>query len=61
MTEKQLNKEYAKVMRKAQDAVGRKEGVGLLHKADSIRKKMQGSEKKYVMSYSYREDDHKST
>ncbi len=40
MSTKQLNKEYANVMLKAARAVGRKEAVSLLHKADSIRKRM---------------------
>ncbi len=40
MTEKQLKKEYAKVMLKADKAIGRKEVVSLLHKAASIRKKL---------------------
>ena len=40
MTTKQLNKEYASVMLKADRAVGRKEAVSLLHRADSIRKRI---------------------
>ena len=40
MTKRQLNKEYADVMLKADKAVGRKEAVSLLHRADSIRKKL---------------------
>jgi len=40
MTRKQLNKEYASVMLKANRAVGRKEAVSLLHRADAIRKCM---------------------
>tara|TARA_Y100001968_G_scaffold333938_1_gene401433 strand:+ start:12627 stop:12794 length:168 start_codon:yes stop_codon:yes gene_type:complete len=41
MTQRQLNKEYREIMLKADQAVGRKEAVGLLHKADSIRKKLR--------------------
>tara|TARA_Y100001968_G_scaffold229671_1_gene212473 strand:- start:281 stop:430 length:150 start_codon:yes stop_codon:yes gene_type:complete len=37
MTKRQLNKEYAKVMTKAEKAIGRKEAVSLLHRADRIR------------------------
>ena len=37
MTKEQLNKEYAKIMVKAEKANGRKEVVSLLHKADRIR------------------------
>mgnify|MGYP001200220424 CR=1 FL=1 len=40
MTKKQLNKEYEKLMLKAERAVGRKEAVSLLHRADSISKRM---------------------
>ena len=40
MTTKKLNKEYANLMLKAERAVGRKEGVSLLHRADKIRKRM---------------------
>ena len=40
MTKKQLNKEYTKVMMKAEEAIGRKAAVSLLRKADSIRKKL---------------------
>ena len=40
MTRRQLNKEYADVMLKAGKAIGRKEAVSLLHRADSIRKKL---------------------
>ena len=41
MTKKQLNKEYVDIMLKADKAVGRKEAVSLLHRADSIRKKLR--------------------
>ena len=44
MTHKGLNKEYLDVMLKADKAVGRKEGVRLLHRADSIRKKLRTTE-----------------
>ena len=37
MTKTQLNKEYAKVMIRADKAIGRKEAVSLLHRADRIR------------------------
>ncbi|WP_320664325.1 hypothetical protein [Prochlorococcus sp. MIT 1223] len=37
MNQSKLNKEYAKVMHKANNAVGRKEAVSLLHRADRIR------------------------
>ena len=40
MTKKQLNKEYEKTMLEAEEAVGRKDAVHLLHKADRIRKKL---------------------
>ena len=40
MIKKQLNKEYEKTMLEAEEAVGRKDGVHLLHKADRIRKKL---------------------
>tara|TARA_Y100001968_G_scaffold313185_1_gene337129 strand:+ start:1892 stop:2032 length:141 start_codon:yes stop_codon:yes gene_type:complete len=40
MTKKQLNKEYNHVMLKAEKAIGRKEAVHLLHRADSIRKRL---------------------
>ena len=40
MTKSQLNKEYVDIMLKADKAVGRKEAVSLLHRADSIRKKL---------------------
>ena len=44
MTKRQLNKEYADVMLEADKAVGRKEAVSLLHRADSIRKKLHKAE-----------------
>ena len=47
MTTKQLNREYSKIMLKAEKAIGRKEGVSLLHKADSIRKKLYAKSKEY--------------
>ncbi len=40
MTKKQLNKEYESVMLKADRAFGRKEVVSLLHRAESLRKRM---------------------
>tara|TARA_Y100001968_G_scaffold311820_1_gene334315 strand:- start:1034 stop:1189 length:156 start_codon:yes stop_codon:yes gene_type:complete len=40
MIKKKLNKEYADTMLKASKAIGRKEAISLLHRADSIRKKL---------------------
>ena len=36
---KKLNKKYADLMRKAQQATGRKEAVGLIHKAAKLKSK----------------------
>ena len=36
---KKLNKKYAELMRKAQQATGRKEAVGLIHKAAKLKTK----------------------
>ena len=36
---KKLNKKYAELMRKAQQATGRKEAVGLIHKAAKLKNK----------------------
>ena len=36
---KKLNKEYAELMSKAQQATGRKEVVGLIHKAAKLKTK----------------------
>ena len=36
---KKLNKKYADLMRKAQQATGRKEAVGLIHKAAKLKTK----------------------
>ena len=44
MSKSQLNKEYENVMLKADLAEGRKEAVGFLHRADSIRKRMSDAE-----------------
>tara|TARA_Y100001968_G_C19076094_1_gene580747 strand:- start:335 stop:511 length:177 start_codon:yes stop_codon:yes gene_type:complete len=52
MTTKQLNKEYASVMLKADRAVGRKEAVSLLHRADSIRKRIAARDEPTVIPYS---------
>ena len=49
MTIKQLNSEYAKVMLKAANAVGRKESVSLLRKAASIRKRIFDIEHEYPL------------
>ena len=40
MNQRNLNKEYVDTMLKADKAIGRKEAVSLLHKADAIRKKL---------------------
>ena len=42
---KKLNKKYAELMHKAQQATGRKEAVGLLHKAAKLKTKFDN----YVM------------
>ena len=34
---KKLNKKYSDLMRKAQEATGRKEAIGLLHKAAKLK------------------------
>ncbi|KGG12793.1 MULTISPECIES: hypothetical protein [Prochlorococcus] len=44
MAKKLLNIEYAELMLQAEEAVGRKEAVGLLHKAYRIRKKIYRQE-----------------
>ena len=36
---KKLNKKYADLMRQAQQATGRKEAVGLIHKAANLKNK----------------------
>ena len=36
---KKLNKKYAELMHQAQQAIGRKEAVGLLHKAAKLKTK----------------------
>ena len=36
---KKLNKKYADLMHKAQQATGRKEAVGLIHKAAKLKSK----------------------
>ena len=43
---KKLNKKYAELMRQAQQASGRKEAVGLIHKAAKLRTKFDQSEMK---------------
>ena len=45
---KKLNKKYADLMRKAQKATGRKEAVGLIHKAAKLKSKFD----QYEMMYS---------
>ena len=47
---KKLNKKYADLMRKAQQATGRKEAVGLIHKAAKLKSKFDQNE---IMSVSY--------
>ena len=37
---KKLTKKYADLMNKAQKATGRKEAVGLIHKAEKLRAKL---------------------
>ena len=37
--EKKIEKKYAELMHKAQQATGRKEAVGLLHKAAKLKNK----------------------
>ena len=41
---KKLNKKYADLMRQAQQATGRKEAVGLLHKAAKLKAKFDSNE-----------------
>ena len=38
---KKLNKKYAELMHQAQQATGRKEAVGLLHKAAKVKTKIE--------------------
>jgi uncharacterized protein YecT (DUF1311 family) len=38
---KKLNKKYAELMHQAQQATGRKEAVGLLHKAAKLKTKFE--------------------
>ena len=38
---KKLNKKYADLMRQAQQATGRKEAVGLIHKAAKLKTKLE--------------------
>ena len=40
MTKKQLNKEYAKAMSQADNAIGRKEAIGFFRRAEEIRKRL---------------------
>ena len=47
---KKLNKKYADLMRQAQQAKGRKEAVGLIHKAAKLKNKFE----QYEMMYSIR-------
>ena len=41
---KKLNKKYADLMRQAQQATGRKEAVGPLHKAAKLKAKFDSNE-----------------
>ncbi len=41
---KKLNKKYADLMRQAQQATGRKEAVGLIHKAAKLKNKFDQHE-----------------
>ena len=41
---KKLNKKYADLMRQAQQATGRKEAVGLIHKATKLKNKFDKHE-----------------
>tara|TARA_Y100001968_G_C19382393_1_gene731023 strand:- start:1159 stop:1335 length:177 start_codon:yes stop_codon:yes gene_type:complete len=52
MSKSQLNKEYDSVMLKADIAKGRKEAVGFLHRADSIRKRMSDAEISKIVLHS---------
>ena len=49
MTKKQLTKEYERTMLEAEAAVGRKDAVHLLHKADRIRKKLYQVQPEYPL------------
>ena len=41
---KKLNKKYANLMRQAEQATGRKEAVGLIHKAAKLKNKFDKDE-----------------
>jgi len=41
---KKLNKRYAELMHQAQQATGRKEAVGLIHKAAKLKTKFENYE-----------------
>ena len=41
---KKLNKKYAELMHQAQQTTGRKEAVGLLHKAAKLKTKIENYE-----------------
>ena len=41
---KKLNKKYAELLRQAQQATGRKEAVGLIHKAAKLKTKFESYE-----------------
>ena len=43
---KKLNKKYADLMRKAQQASGRKEAVGFIHKSAKLKTKFDQNEMK---------------
>ncbi len=49
MTQAQLNEEYEEIMLEAQEAIGRKDAVSLLRKADKIRKKLYQVQPEYPL------------
>ncbi len=48
---KKLNKKYAELMRQAQQANGRKEAVGLIHKAAKLKTKFDSYEMMQFNNY----------
>ena len=42
--QKKIEKKYAELMHQAQQAIGRKEAVGLIHKAAKLKTKFAGFE-----------------
>ena len=51
MTTKQLNKEYAKTMLEAAEALGRRETMELYKKARSIKKRLYENEHDYYLTH----------